>query len=108
MLRRNLCLLSAVQTSIDYGTYRDPDFLEAVTDFLALDLRDAAHPDIARLSDAIADRIRMQAYEAYIAEATEKIDLEGSKTKGFAMLMASWIETQTKKLARKFGEPINE
>lgn len=56
----------------------------------------------------MVEKIRMQAYKTYVDEAGDKLDLEGGKTKGFAMGMATWIEKEAKKLSKKYADPITE
>ncbi|EIW68721.1 hypothetical protein TREMEDRAFT_39631, partial [Tremella mesenterica DSM 1558] len=108
LVRRNICLYSAAQVALEYSGYHSPDFMEAVTDYLALESRDISHSELQRLSDKIIDGIRMQAYESYVAHATERIEHCGGKTKEFALAMAVWIEKEAKKLSKKFGDSLND
>lgn len=109
-LRRDICLFSAVESALIHSQngYHSPDFLEAVSDWLALDAQDVSHPSLQRAATSIVERARVQAYKSYINEASERFEFEGGKTRGFAMAMAGWVESQAKKLNKKFMEPIAE
>lgn len=108
--RRDACFLASVDQALAYGKngYHSPDFLEAVSDWLVLGEQDVTSPHLSRIAENIVSRIRSQAFESYVSEAGEVLDKEGSRTKGFAMAMAAWIEKEAKKLNRKFGDPIAE
>ncbi|ORY22446.1 hypothetical protein BCR39DRAFT_473965 [Naematelia encephala] len=110
LLRRDICLLAAVDSALAYGAngYHSPDFLEAVSDWLALDYRDTSHSTLSQLNTSIVERIRIQAYKSYIEEAGERLEREGSKTRAFAMDMAVWVEKEVKKLNKRFGDPITD
>jgi hypothetical protein len=106
--RRNACFLSSVDQALAYGKngYHSPDFLEAVSDWLVLGEQDVTALHLSRTAENIVSRIRSQAFESYVSEAGEVLDKEGSRTKGFAMAMATWIEKEAKKLNKRFGDPI--
>ena len=106
--RRDACFLAAVDQALAYGKggYHSPDFMEAVTDWLVVDNQDVSAPHLSRIADNIISRIRSQAFESYVSEAGDLLDREGSRTKGFAMGMAQWIEKEAKRLNKKFGDPI--
>ena len=108
MSRRDVCLLSAVVSALQFGEggYHSPDFLEAVSDWLALDVQDAHQAGMEQAAASIVERLRTQAFQSYIHEASDRLEHEGSKTKGFAMQLAAWIEREAKKLNKRFGEPI--
>ncbi len=107
-MRRNICLLTAVDSALKFGEggYHSPDFFEAVSDWLVLDVRDTRHPSLQAAAQSIMEGVRSQAFQSYIQEASDQLDLEGSKTKPFAMAMAIWIEKEAKKLSKKFRDPI--
>lgn len=108
MHQRDACLLSALANSLTYERgYMSPEFQEAVEDWLSLDAQDIQHPDLKQIASPIVDGIKVQAYESYIAEASDRIEHEGGKTRTFAIQMATWIESQTKKLSKRFPEPIS-
>lgn len=110
-LRRDICLLTAIETAlihIETG-YLSPEFQEAVTDYLTLaDSDTTKHPSLNRAAQSIIERIRIQAYKLYIAEASERYEHEGGKTRGFARVMGEWIEKGVKRLMKKFKEPLAE
>ncbi|KAL7421167.1 hypothetical protein Q5752_004052 [Cryptotrichosporon argae] len=59
------------------------------------------------LQAAVADyKLRQQAYEHYIREASERFAIEGGKSRAFALGLAGWIESSTKKLKKRFPDPI--
>jgi len=108
--RRDACFLSSVDQALAYGKngYHSSDFLEAVSDWLVLGEQDVTAPHLSRIAENIISRIRSQAFESYVSEAGEVLDKEGSRTKNFAMAMATWIEKEAKKLNKRFGDPIAE
>lgn len=108
MHQRDLCLLSAVANALTYERgYHSAEFQEAVDDWLSLDAQDIQHPNLKQIAAPIVEGIKVQAYESYIAEASDRIEHEGGKNRAFAMQMATWIESQTKKLSKKYPEPIS-
>jgi len=109
MHQRDACILSAVANALTYERgYHSPEFQEAVEDWLSLDSQEIRHPDLIQMAAPIIDGIKVQAYESYIAEASDRIEHEGGKNRAFAINMAAWIERQTKKLSKKFPEPISK
>jgi hypothetical protein len=109
MHQRDTCILSAVANALTYERgYHSPEFQEAVEDWLSLDSQEIRHPDLLAMAEPIIDGIKVQAYESYIAEASDRIEHEGGKNRSFAMAMATWIESQTKKLSKKYPEPISK
>lgn len=88
--------------------YHSSDFEEAVQDWLALCVTDISHSSLERLARSIPERIRYQAHHMYVDEAVVVCEREGGRTRTFAFSMASWVESQAKKLNRKFPEPIAE
>jgi hypothetical protein len=109
MHQRDACILSAVANALTYERgYHSAEFQEAVEDWLSLDSQDIRHPNLIQMAAPIIDGIRVQAFESYIAEASDRIDHEGGKNRAFALEMAIWIEKQTKKLSKKFPEPISK
>lgn len=110
MSRRDACFLAAVDQALAYGKggYHSPDFLEAVTDWLVVGTQDISGAHLSRVAENIVSRIRSQAFESYVSEAGDQLDREGSRTKAFAMGMASWIEKEAKKLNKRLGDPIAE
>lgn len=109
--RRDICLLTSIETSLIHGPdgYLGPDFAEAVSDYLALGDKDTSgHPALERTAQSIVERIRIQAYKVYIGEASQRYELEGGKTRGFAIRMGEWIEKGVKRVDKKFGEPVTE
>jgi len=110
MARRDACFLLTVDQALATGKngYHSPDFLEAVTDWLVLGTQDVTASHLAKIAENIVSRIRSQAFESYVSEAGDQLDREGSRTKAFAMAMATWIEKEAKKLNKKFGDPIAE
>lgn len=110
-LRRDICLLTAIETSLIHieAGYLSPEFQEAANDYLNLADTDVTkHPSMDRAAKSIVERIRIQAYRVYIGEASERYELEGGKTRGFALAMGEWLEKGAKKLIKKFGEPLAE
>ena len=63
---------------------------------------------LERTSQSIIERIRIQAYKVYIGEASSRYELEGGKTRGFAIKMGEWIEKGVKRVDKKFGEPVTK
>jgi hypothetical protein len=110
MARRDACFLLSVDQALAVGKngYHSPDFLEAVSDWLVLGTQDVSASHLAKIAENIISRIRSQAFESYVSEAGDQLDREGSRTKAFAMAMATWIEKEAKKLNKKFGDPIAE
>jgi hypothetical protein len=108
LAQRDSCLFSAIANALTCeGGYLSPEFQEAVDDWLSIDPQDNDDPEVEALARSIAEGIRVQAFESYIADASERIHHEGgNKTRGFAVGMASWIESQTKKLSKRFPQPI--
>ena len=110
MARRNTCLFTAIDSALAFGEggYHSLEFPEAVSDWLALDVRDAKHPSHDATEQSIADRIRAQAFQSYIQEASNRLEHEGSKNKAFALALAGWIEKEAKKLNKIFLDPITK
>ena len=108
--RRDTCFLAAVDSALSYaqGGYHSADFLDAVTDWLVLDVRDTSPLHLTRIAENIVSRVRTQAFENYISEAGDRMDHEGGRNKAFAMTMAAWLEKEAKKLNKKFTDPIAE
>nr|ACZ81461.1 CND05260 [Kwoniella heveanensis] len=105
--RRNLCFLNNIEAGLhtDKG-YHSDEFLEAVDDWKMLDRPSTSRGDMKATVDRISNRIKSQAFSSYIEQASERLDLEGSKTGAFALYMATWVEKEAKKLDRKFCNPI--
>lgn len=110
MSSRDACLFSAIANALtSEGGYLSPEFQEAVEDWFSIEPSENDDPDFGLLATSIAEGIRVQAFESYIADASERIHHEGgTKTRGFAVGMASWIESQTKRLSKRFGQPITK
>jgi len=109
MKRRDLCLLTAVHSALAFeegGGYHSPEFFEAASDWFVLDIRDTQNPSLVTLERSIAERVRSQAFQSYIQEASDRLHHEGSKSLPFAMGLAVWIEKEAKKLSKKFADPI--
>lgn len=119
--RRDICLLTSIETSLIHGTdgYLGPDFAEAVSDYLSVGPQDTSEHEststngiaggnaaMKRTEQSIIERIRIQAYQVYIAEASERYEHEGGKTRGFALRMGEWIEKGVKKVDRRFEERV--
>jgi hypothetical protein len=104
----NIFFLIAVEDSLEApGGYLSDEFTEAVANWRAIDV-ELSHPLLDKASTGISDKIRKQAFRSYINESSDKLDLEGSKTRTYAMQMASWVESNTKKLNKRFKNPITE
>ncbi len=103
-------MLNAVNTALEYGEggYHSPDFFEAVSDWLVLDIRDASLPALDATARNTLERVRAQAFQSYIQEASDRLEHEGSKTKAYVLGLAGWIEKEAKKLNKKFSDPITE
>ncbi|WRT65054.1 uncharacterized protein IL334_001996 [Kwoniella shivajii] len=86
--------------------YHSEEFNEAVDDWLALEVAREKEGMFAEMSATLEESIRSQAFSTYIAQASEKLGVEGSKNCQFAMQLAAWIEKEAKRLDRKFGSPI--
>ena len=110
LARRNIAFLVAVSSSLEFGEggYHSSDFLEAVSDWLVLDIRITNQTPLEPISRNIVERVETQAFRSYTEAAADQLHLEGSKTKGFTMSMAAWVEKEAKKLSKKFPEPITE
>lgn len=113
MAKRDLCFFSAIDSSLSYASdgYHSADFYDAVSDWLVIGTQETTStPAMAKITESIVSRIRSQAFESYISEAGEKMDLfeGGRQSKGFAMAMSAWVEKEAKKLNKKFGDPVAE
>ena len=78
-----------------------------MADYLAVGDKDIdGTPALERTAQSIIERVRIQAYQVYIAEASQRYEHEGGKTRGFAIKMGEWIEKGVKKVDKKFGESV--
>ncbi|BEJ13854.1 hypothetical protein CspHIS471_0310280 [Cutaneotrichosporon sp. HIS471] len=107
LLRRDLFFLNDIEISLnDPAGYMAPEFRQAVDHWCNLGADSDEHPAFQRTQRAICDRLRQQAYAKYIEEASEKYAQEGGKNKRFATALASWIESNGKRLNKWFSEPL--
>jgi hypothetical protein len=107
LLRRDLFFLNDIEISLNSPDgYMSPEFLQAVDHWCSLQADNDEHPSFQRTQRAICDRLRQQAYAKYIEEASEKYAHEGGKNKRFATALASWIESNAKRLNKWFPDPL--
>ena len=108
MRRSDLILFSAIDTALSTSAagYHSSDFLDAASDWLAIEPQDIEDTDLQRLAASITDRIRVQAYQMYIEESADRIGHEGMKNRAVAMAMAAWVGREAKRLDKKFPNPI--
>ncbi|OCF37607.1 hypothetical protein I316_00734 [Kwoniella heveanensis BCC8398] len=62
--------------------------------------------NMGAILESILGHIQAQAFGSYIEQASEHLELYGSKNSILVLKMASWLENQAKKLDRKFRDPI--
>ncbi|WWC59160.1 uncharacterized protein I303_101708 [Kwoniella dejecticola CBS 10117] len=108
--QRDLCMFQAVESALDHPSgYHSPDFVEAVEDWLILDvdITDNYRNELRQAEDRINELVKSQAFNAYIDQASRLLDLEGAKTCQFARQLALWIEKEAKRLDKKFTGPIS-
>lgn len=107
LLRRDLFFLNDIEISLNTPSgYLSPEFRQAVDHWCNLGADNDDHPAFQRTQRAICDRLRQQAYAKYIDEASEKYAQEGGKNRQFATALASWIESNAKRLNKWFPDPL--
>ncbi|KAK4689773.1 hypothetical protein P7C73_g321, partial [Tremellales sp. Uapishka_1] len=109
MLRLQVFFLGSIEQALSArGGYLSPEFQEAVENYRNLDPTESRHPKMDIVNTNIIEGIRGQAFKTYIKESSDRIDHEGGKNRAYIVAMAGWIESNTKKMNKRFGDPINE
>ncbi|TYJ58206.1 hypothetical protein B9479_001030 [Cryptococcus floricola] len=105
--RRDGCFLSSLITTVTQAGYLSEDFISAVNNWTTVSSSGNQLPQAKQTLEHLLSLVKSQASDRYIDEAVDKIRHEGSKTYGFIMQMAAWVEKETKRSCKKFTESLS-
>ena len=108
MHRGDLALFRGVDDALANSPdgYHAGEFHDATKNWLAIEPQDIEDADLQRLAASIVDRIRVQAYQRYIEESAERMELDVNQPQQRVLAMAAWVEREAKRLNKKFPHPI--